>query len=117
VTAVVDVVVEPAAEPKTVEEHIRNELYRFLNPFVGGRIEGSGDGWAFGHPVAEGDLYALVHEVPGVERVRTVRMYENDPATPGNPDPRPAGPRIELGPEEVACSGTHRVRAERRGAV
>jgi predicted phage baseplate assembly protein len=117
VTAVVDVVVEPSANPSTVEERIKGELYRFLNPFVGGVVEGQGDGWPFGRPLAEGELYALVHEVPGVERIRTVRMYETDPATPDKPLPRQAGPRIELAPEEVVCSGMHRVRAERRDAV
>ena len=117
VTAVVDVTAARSARPEDVEERIAAALYRFLNPLVGGAIDGVGEGWPFGRPLNEGELYALVHDVPGVERVRMVRMYETNPATPGTPRPHPVGARLEIEPHEVLCSGTHRVRAERRHAA
>jgi hypothetical protein len=38
-------------------------------------------------------------------------MYGPRPDKPSVPSPHPAGPRIELAPNELLCSGTHRVRA------
>jgi predicted phage baseplate assembly protein len=113
VTVVVDVTVSRAAQPERVEQCVKEALYRFVNPLVGGSIEGPGEGWAFGRPLNEGDIYSLVLEVDEVEHVRTVRMYETDPRTPDSPSPQPSGSRIVLAPNEVLCSGTHRVRGQR----
>jgi hypothetical protein len=41
-------------------------------------------------------------------------MYETDLNTPGTPSPQPAGPRIDLMPNELVCSASHRVRARHR---
>jgi predicted phage baseplate assembly protein len=117
VTAVVQVAAAPRSDPTAVEERVEAELYRFVNPIVGGVIDGPGDGWGFGRPLNQGELYALVHDVPGVEHVRSVRIYETspDPTRPGaplRPAPQPAGDRIEIDPWEVVCSATHRVKVD-----
>jgi predicted phage baseplate assembly protein len=113
VTVVADVIVSRAEQPQRVEERVKDALYRFVNPLVGGSIEGPGEGWEFGRPLNEGDLYSLIHDVHGVERVRSVRMYETDPRTPDTPDPHPTRSRIVLAANEVLCSGAHRVRGQR----
>jgi predicted phage baseplate assembly protein len=115
VTAVVEVTARRSEHRENVEKRVEEALYRFLNPLVGGSIDGPGEGWPCGRPLNQGDLYALVHDVPGVERVRMVRMFETDPATPNRPSQESAGPRIELEGNEVVCSCTHRVKADRHG--
>lgn len=117
VTAVVQVLGAPRSDPARVEARVEEELYRFVNPIVGGVIDGPGDGWGFGRPLNQGELYALVHDVPGVEHVRSVRIYETtpDPTRPGSPlrpEPQPAGDRIEIDPWEVVCSASHRVKVD-----
>jgi predicted phage baseplate assembly protein len=114
VTIVADVAIGRGAEADAVEGEIEKELYRFVNPLVGGAAEGPGEGWEFGRPLNEGELYALVQEVPGVERVRLLRIYETDLHTPESPDPHPAGARLAIAPNELLCSASHRIRARHR---
>jgi predicted phage baseplate assembly protein len=116
VTVVADVLVDRSAHTDVVAGRIREALYRFVNPVVGGSIDGVGEGWEFGRPLNDGELYALVHDVPGVSRIRMVRMYETDPRTPDKPNPEPVGARLVLAPDELLCSATHRVRARRPDA-
>jgi hypothetical protein len=113
VTAVVDVEVSAGAHAETVQGRIERALYGYLNPLVGGG-EDAEEGWEFGRPVVEGELTALVRALAGVHRVHWVRMYETDLETPGTPNPRPAGARIELAQDELVCSAAHRVRARHR---
>jgi predicted phage baseplate assembly protein len=111
VTVVVDVAIGRGAESDAVEQDVKQELFRFVNPLVGGTADGVGEGWEFGRPLNEGELYALVQEVPGVERVRMLRMYETDLRSPDAPAPQPVGARLAIAPNELLCSATHRVRA------
>jgi hypothetical protein len=84
-------------------------LYAYLNPLVGG----DGAGWPFGRALNQGELYAIVHAVPGVESVRILRLYELDLVT-GQRASKPAGRQIALGPDELIASGEHIVRVARR---
>jgi predicted phage baseplate assembly protein len=80
---------------------------------IGGRQDGPGDGWPFGRPLNQGELYGIIHAIDGVEFVKLLRIYETDLVT-GEQQPKPAGTHLELAPDEVIASGTHIVRAERR---
>jgi predicted phage baseplate assembly protein len=111
------VVVNLQAEPRTdlarVEEEIAYALYTYLNPLVGGRLDGIGEGWELGRALNQGELYGIVHAVPGVDYVKILRVYETDMAT-GKQEAKPAGTHIQLEPDETLASGTHIVKAEHR---
>jgi hypothetical protein len=85
-------------DPKDVERRAREDLYASFSPISGGR---DGKGWEFGRPVLEGDVYAVLQAVRGVERVDDCRLFEANPVTgkreivaaagrPGDP------PRVEV---------------------
>jgi predicted phage baseplate assembly protein len=111
VQVAVDARVDRFADPLGVERDIRRALYRYLNPF-GGSLAGDAEGWDFGRAVTDGDLRAVVHAVPRVSRILLLRIYEIDPARRDVP-PRPAGTTVVIGPDELACSGTHAVSCSR----
>ncbi len=111
------VVVNLQAEPRTdlgrIEEEVSYELYRYLNPLVGGRLDGPGEGWELGRALNQGELYGIVHAVAGVDYVKILRVYETDMKT-GKQEAKPAGTHIQLEPDETLASGTHIVKAEHR---
>jgi predicted phage baseplate assembly protein len=111
----VSVVVNLQAAPRTdlarVEEDVAYALYTYLNPLVGGSLEGPGLGWEFGRALNQGELYGIVHSIEGVEFVKILRVYETD-LTTGKQDSKPAGTHIVLEPDELFASGTHIVKAE-----
>ena len=113
----VSVVVSLQASPKSdldrVQEEVATALYTYLNPLIGGSIEGRGAGWEFGRALNQGELFGVVHAVEGVEFVKILRVYETDLAT-NEQNPQPAGSHVTLEPDELIASGTHIVRAERR---
>ena len=111
VTIVADLEVARGAHSDAVEHEVTRELYRFINPLVGGNTEGPGEGWDFGRALNEAELHALVHELPGVKRVRMLRMYATELRTPDAPAAQPTPTRLTLAPNELLCSAIHRVRA------
>ncbi len=54
---------------------IEERLRRFLHPIKGGR---DGKGWPFGRPVLKSDLVHLVEEVPGVDAVDALQIFDED---------------------------------------
>jgi hypothetical protein len=56
---------------RDIEERVR----RFFHPLTGGR---DGKGWPFGRPVLKSDLVHLVEEVPGVDAVDSLQIYDED---------------------------------------
>jgi predicted phage baseplate assembly protein len=114
VSVVVELQTEPLADIARIREQTLRELYRFLNPLVGGRPGESGPGWEFGRTLNQGELYGVVHQIAGVEYVRLLRMYRADLVT-GKQAPEPAGSHIVLEPDETIASGTHIVKATMRG--
>jgi len=54
---------------------IEEKLRRFLHPLHGGR---DGKGWTFGRPVLKSDLVHLVEEVPGVDAVDSLQIFDED---------------------------------------
>ncbi len=111
------VVVNLQAEPRTdlgrIEEQVSYALYTYLNPLVGGRLDGIGEGWELGRALNQGELYGIVHGVPGVDFVKILRVYETDMAS-GKQEAKPAGTHIQLEADETIASGTHIVKAEHR---
>jgi predicted phage baseplate assembly protein len=111
------VVVNLQAEPRTdlgrIEDEVSYALYTYLNPLVGGRLDGVGEGWELGRALNQGELYGIVHGVPGVDFVKILRVYETDMAT-GKQEAKPAGTHIQLEPDETIASATHIVKAEHR---
>jgi hypothetical protein len=102
-----------SADPRRVEEDVAHAIYTYLNPIVGGGLDGIGTGWGFGRALNQGELYGIVHMVDGVEFVKILRVYETDLAT-GEQQPKPAPSHLPLEPDELVASGRHIVKAEHR---
>ncbi len=114
VSVVVELQTEPLADLVRIREETLRELYRFLNPLVGGTPGGLGEGWEFGRTLNQGELYGVVHGIAGVEYVRLLRIYRADLVS-GRQQPEPAGSHIVLEPDETIASGVHIVKATMRG--
>ena len=74
-----------------------NALYAYLNPLTGGSTNGGGTGWPFGRALNQGELYAIVHAVHGVESSRSSGSTRLDLLT-GERAGKPAGRQIALRP-------------------
>jgi predicted phage baseplate assembly protein len=55
-----------------VKERIEERIFRFLNPLIGGM---DGNGWPFGRDLFTSDVMAVLLAVPGVEFIRSVRLF------------------------------------------
>jgi predicted phage baseplate assembly protein len=69
---------------------IEERLRRFLHPLFGGR---DAKGWPFGRPVLKSDLVHLVEEVPGVDAVDSLQIFDEDR--------RVAVEQVRIGPDEL----------------
>ncbi|HVM10563.1 MAG TPA: putative baseplate assembly protein [Acidimicrobiales bacterium] len=67
---------KPRHDSKKVEKDAVAALYTYFHPIRGGS---DGRGWPFGRQVTQGEAYAVLQAVPGVEAVEQVRIY---PASP-----------------------------------
>jgi predicted phage baseplate assembly protein len=115
VSVVVSLQASLRADPLRVEYDVAGALNRYLNPLVGGALDGLGGGWGFGRTLNVGELYGIVHAVDGVDFVKVLRVYETDLATGKHAD-QPAASHVLLDPDEVVTSGRHVVRAEHQKA-
>jgi predicted phage baseplate assembly protein len=113
VSVVVNLQAAPSADIQRVEEDVAHALYVYLNPLIGGSPHGPGEGWPFGRPLNQGELYGVVHAIEGVEFVKILRVYETNVYT-GEQEPKPTGSHVELEPDELLASGQHIVKAIRR---
>jgi hypothetical protein len=89
---------------KDVQRRAEAELYRYLNPYVGGP---HGDGWPFGRDLYQSEIFSLLQRVPHVEFVEEVQVRISEPGS--NAAPRPAPPRLALPRHAVVCSDVHQV--------
>jgi len=80
------------------------ELYRYLNPYVGGP---DGVGWPFGRDLHVSELYALLQRIPGIEFVDELHISVREAGSAAPPAPAP--PRLTLPPLGLICSDAHRV--------
>jgi predicted phage baseplate assembly protein len=111
VSVVVNVQTTPRADAAAVEDAIATALYGYLNPLVGGSLDGAGEGWQFGRALNVGELYGVVQAQPGVDHVKILRVYETDLAT-GQQEPKPTGTHVMLAADELIASGEHMIKAE-----
>jgi len=60
-------------------ERLRNEVERrirtYLHPLLGGK---EGKGWPFGRPIYRSDLVHLIEDIPGLESIDTIAIYDED---------------------------------------
>src|SRR5262249_44144887 len=59
-----------------IRQGVEYALYTFLNPLVGGSLDGVGTGWDFGRALNEGELYGVLRKIEGIEFVKMLRVYE-----------------------------------------
>jgi Baseplate J-like protein len=113
VSIVVDVRASPRADLDRVQHDVAHALYTYLNPLIGGSPTGPADGWPLGRSLNQGELFGIVYEIPGVEFVNILRMYETNVRT-GEQAPQPTDSRLVLAPDELIASGRHIVKASHR---
>jgi predicted phage baseplate assembly protein len=113
VSVVVNLQVGPRADAQRIERHVREQLYTYLNPMIGGGPELVGGGWPPGRSLNQGELYAIMHAFDAVEAVKILRLYEMNLET-GEQGSKAAGRQILLEADEVIVSGDHVVRVARR---
>ena len=93
-----------AARALEVRRRAETELYRYLNPYVGGP---DGTGWPFGRELHVSELYALLQRLPGIEFVDELRVVVGEP---GSADAaRAASARLSIPTNGLICSHAHRV--------
>lgn len=88
----------------TVQQRTEAELYRYLNPHVGGP---QGHGWPFGRELHLSEVYALLQRVPAVEFVEDVRLQVRH--ADANGAAQTVATRLVLPPHGVVCSDRHRI--------
>jgi predicted phage baseplate assembly protein len=113
ISVVVNLQVTPRADTQRIERHVRDQLYAYLNPMIGGSPDAVGSGWPPGRSLNQGELYAIMHAFDAVETVKILRLYEMDLAT-GEQGSKAAGRQVLIEPDEVVVSGDHVVRVARR---
>jgi predicted phage baseplate assembly protein len=113
ISVVVNLQVTPRADAQRIERHVRDQLYTYLNPLIGGSPGAVGSGWPPGRSLNQGELYAIMHAFDAVESVKILRLYEMDIAT-GEQGSKAAGRQVLIDPDEVVVSGDHVVRVARR---
>jgi predicted phage baseplate assembly protein len=113
VSVIVNLQASPRADVGRIEREVRQALYVYLNPLIGGTALAVGSGWPSGRSLNQGELYAIVHAFEGVELVKILRLYEVDFET-GKQASKAAGRQIVIEPDEVIVSGEHIVRVVRR---
>jgi hypothetical protein len=62
-------------QTERVKREIEERLRRHLHPLVGGR---DGKGWPFGRAVYKTDLAHLVEDIPGVEAIDSITIFDED---------------------------------------
>ena len=107
-------------DPKDVQGRALEDLYTSFSPISGGR---DGNGWEFGRDVLQGDVYAVLQAVRGVERVDDCRLFEANPVTgqrtpagsaTGTAGDEPRSIEVPVSPYATVFSYRHYVFVEER---
>ncbi|MBN1956326.1 MAG: putative baseplate assembly protein, partial [Anaerolineae bacterium] len=72
VSVQVRIKVRERLDAHVVRARVEEAIYRFLHPLRGGR---DGTGWPFGRPLYIADIYAVVHDIPGVEFISEAKIF------------------------------------------
>ncbi len=107
VTVVAQLRARPRAVPDSVRDRAVRALHDYLNPVSGGP---EGDGWPFGRPVQQGEIFAVLQGLNGVEMVEDVRLFGANPVTGERGSPTQ---RLDLPPNALVFSFDHQVRVTR----
>ncbi|MFN3203007.1 MAG: putative baseplate assembly protein [Bradymonadia bacterium] len=75
VSVKIEVIRKVASGDKQLKNAIEQRLRTFLHPLVGSR---SGGGWPFGRNVLKLDLYHVIEDIPGVDLVDRIRLFDED---------------------------------------
>jgi predicted phage baseplate assembly protein len=59
-------------DPEKIRQAVEKKLFEFINPLIGGM---DGEGWQFGRDIYLSDIMAVLLKVPGVDYIRSVRLY------------------------------------------
>jgi predicted phage baseplate assembly protein len=70
-----EVIVKPDADSAALENALRDNLDNFFHPLKGGLDK---KGWPFGGDIYYSDVYQVVLNTPGIDRVETVDIYLDD---------------------------------------
>ncbi|WP_018680469.1 putative baseplate assembly protein [Actinokineospora enzanensis] len=107
VTVVAQLRARARVVPEALAERATDALHNYLNPVSGGP---DGHGWPFGRPVQEGEMFAVLQRIPGVEMVDDVLLFAADPVTGARGD---AVTRLDIPPDALVFSYGHQVRVTR----
>jgi hypothetical protein len=64
----------PRFNANEVSKAVKARLSRFLHPVHGGPNRQGGEGWPLGRDVFLSEIYAEIEDVPGVDRVKSVKL-------------------------------------------
>ncbi|GGK10013.1 putative baseplate assembly protein [Pilimelia anulata] len=106
VTVVARLTARSGADPAALAAAALDALYAHLNPLTGGP---DGAGWEFGRPVQAGEVFAVLHALPGLALVEEVLLFPADPVTGTRGAP---ATRIDLDRHALVFSYEHQVRVE-----
>jgi predicted phage baseplate assembly protein len=93
-----------SADLEALTDRALRALFGYFDPLTGGP---DGTGWPFGRPVQNGEVFAVLQRLAGVDLVDDVRLFGADPITG---DRGGAVTRIELAPNALAFSFQHQVK-------
>jgi hypothetical protein len=104
ITVIAQVRGTPGLGPELLRDRLLTELYRYINPLIGGP---NGSGWPFGRELNVGEIFALLSGMNGVTLVEEVLIYLADLRTR---ERREARQRARLADNAVFASFQHQVR-------
>ena len=109
VTVQATITLQAGARSATVQQAATSALQQFLDPLTGGA---SGQGWPFGRPVYQSDIYQLLDGVAGLSCVQTLSLSGSgagvSPASGGD---------ITIPNESLVVSGNHVITVASSGGV
>jgi len=104
ITVIAQVRGTPGLGPELLRDRLLTELYRYINPLIGGP---GGTGWPFGRELNVGEIFALLSGMNGVTLVEEVLIYLADLRTR---ERREARQRARLADNAVFASFQHQIR-------
>jgi hypothetical protein len=81
-----------------VDREVKKTLKAFLHPLTGGP---EGKGWDFGRDVSASDIYALLEDIDGIDRVENLKFISNGEPT--------AEDILKIDADYLVANGTHTI--------